>query len=321
VDCVLNGHDAIERIKSGEPVYNAVFMDHMMPVMDGIETTKWIRAIGSEYTGTVPVIALTANAVAGNERIFIDEGFQAFVSKPINVAKLDAVIKQWIMKDGKSHETMQNPVSGDQPGNEDTGTVNAELPEIPGINTAHGIGMTGGETKDYIKILKVFNKDTRTKIDSLKSCLATGDLPLYTTYIHALKSTLGSIGAFDLSDTAAILESAGIRGDTETIRSCSGVFFTDLEMLLNHISEALKIYGSNTGYIIDNELIKPVFIKMRSALNNYDIADINETAVILQEYTPDGEAGDEIRAVLRSVLTGEYEEAAGLIGRLLEQDQ
>jgi CheY-like chemotaxis protein len=96
VDCVMSGQDAVDRIAAGEPVYNAVFMDHMMPGMDGIEATKIIRALGTEYARNIPIIALTANAVAGNEQMFLDNGLNAFLPKPFNVRGLDAVIQRWV---------------------------------------------------------------------------------------------------------------------------------------------------------------------------------------------------------------------------------
>jgi PAS domain S-box-containing protein len=101
VDCVLSGQEAVNLIAAGRPVYDAVFMDHMMPEMDGIQATKIIRALGKEYAEKVPIIALTANAVAGNEQMFLDNGFNAFLSKPINVMTLDAIIQKWVRNKAK----------------------------------------------------------------------------------------------------------------------------------------------------------------------------------------------------------------------------
>jgi signal transduction histidine kinase/ActR/RegA family two-component response regulator len=98
VDCVTSGQAAIDRVKSGDPVYDAIFMDHMMPEMDGIETTQIIRSLDSEYAKTVPIISLTANALVGNEQMFLEKGFNAFLSKPIDILKLDATIKRWVRK-------------------------------------------------------------------------------------------------------------------------------------------------------------------------------------------------------------------------------
>ena len=97
VDCILKGEDAIELIRNNT-VYNAIFMDHMMPGMDGIETANAIRALGTDYARKIPIIALTANAIQGTEEMFYSSGFQDFISKPINIMQLDSVIRKWIHK-------------------------------------------------------------------------------------------------------------------------------------------------------------------------------------------------------------------------------
>jgi PAS domain S-box-containing protein len=96
VDCVLSGAEAVERLAAGDPVYDAVFMDYMMPEMDGVEAAARIRALGTDYARNIPIIALTANAVAGSEQMFLDNGFNAFLSKPFSVMNLDAVIQRWV---------------------------------------------------------------------------------------------------------------------------------------------------------------------------------------------------------------------------------
>jgi PAS domain S-box-containing protein len=96
VDCLTNGRDAVGRISSGDPVYDAIFMDHMMPGMDGVEATALIRGLGTKYAVNVPIIALTANAVAGSERMFLDNGFSAFLAKPFSVMSLNSIIQEWV---------------------------------------------------------------------------------------------------------------------------------------------------------------------------------------------------------------------------------
>jgi signal transduction histidine kinase/ActR/RegA family two-component response regulator len=101
VDCISSGREAINRIAAGKPVYDAVFMDHMMPELDGVEATAAIRALGTKYSETIPIIALTANAVTGSEQMFLDNGFSAFLAKPFNVANLDAIIQRWVRDKGR----------------------------------------------------------------------------------------------------------------------------------------------------------------------------------------------------------------------------
>jgi len=108
VDCLSNGADAIERIRGGSPVYNVVFMDHMMPGMDGIETADAIRSLGTEYASKVPIIALTANAIQGTDSLFFEHGFQAYITKPIDIITLDSVIKKWIRNESKDDEEISD---------------------------------------------------------------------------------------------------------------------------------------------------------------------------------------------------------------------
>jgi CheY-like chemotaxis protein/two-component sensor histidine kinase len=108
VDCVMSGQEAIDLIAEGKPVYDAIFMDHMMPGMDGIEATQAIRALGTEYAKNIPIIALTANAVAGNEQMFMENGFNAYLPKPFNVMTLDSIIQRWVIQMKNEKGEMKN---------------------------------------------------------------------------------------------------------------------------------------------------------------------------------------------------------------------
>jgi signal transduction histidine kinase len=98
VDCVTSGYDAIDIIKSGDPVYNIIFMDHMMPGIDGIETANRIRLLDSEYARKIPIVALTANAIQGTETLFYSNDFQEFLSKPIDIIQMDSIIRKLIRR-------------------------------------------------------------------------------------------------------------------------------------------------------------------------------------------------------------------------------
>ena len=94
-DCVLGGSEAYERIRAGEPIYNAIFMDHIMPGMDGIEAVAAIRSLNTEYAKNIPIIAVT---IMENERLFLENGFQDFLQKPVNIASLDSTVKRWVKR-------------------------------------------------------------------------------------------------------------------------------------------------------------------------------------------------------------------------------
>jgi PAS domain S-box-containing protein len=96
VDCVTGGQDSVDRIAAGEPLYDAIFMDHMMPGLDGMQATAAIRALETEYAHNIPIIALTANVVDESGQMFLDNGFDAFLPKPFNVMSLDSIVQRWV---------------------------------------------------------------------------------------------------------------------------------------------------------------------------------------------------------------------------------
>ena len=97
IDCVLSGQEAIDRVRRAEISYNLIFMDYLMPDMDGIEATRIIRReIGTEYAKTVSIIALTATECEGKEDMFLNYGFNAILSKPIDIMLLDKEINRWV---------------------------------------------------------------------------------------------------------------------------------------------------------------------------------------------------------------------------------
>jgi CheY-like chemotaxis protein len=108
VDCVNSGPQAIKLIKEEKIKYNAVFMDHMMPGMDGIEAVRIIRnEINTGYANNVPIIALTANAIVGNDKMFLEHGFQDFLTKPIDIMRLNEAINRWVRDKNYEQELRQ----------------------------------------------------------------------------------------------------------------------------------------------------------------------------------------------------------------------
>jgi CheY-like chemotaxis protein len=108
VDCVSSGQESIDRIAAKEPVYDAIFMDHMMPGMDGIEATKRIRNLETEYAASIPIIALTANAVEGNEQMFLENGLNAFLPKPFGTVNINKIIQRWVRDKNRENVIISN---------------------------------------------------------------------------------------------------------------------------------------------------------------------------------------------------------------------
>jgi PAS domain S-box-containing protein len=220
------GADAVELVKKHS--YDIIFMDHMMPGMDGIEATAIIRAMGGVYR-EVPVIALTANAVSGMREMFLDNGFNDYLAKPIEIAKLNEIIEKWIPVDKQRRKTVAA-----------IGTAPASPFHIDGMDVAKGIAMTGGTMQGYREVLGVFYQDILERLPLLKDMPPEQELPLYITQVHALKSASASLGAMELSQEAAGLEAAGRAGDLATLEAGISRFYADLEKLAERIRAALE---------------------------------------------------------------------------------
>ncbi|MFP3153658.1 response regulator [Lachnospiraceae bacterium ZAX-1] len=231
IDICLSGFEAIELVQEND--YDIVFMDHMMPAMDGIETTAAIRALPGKKFQEMVIVALTANAISGMRERFLASGMNDYISKPIEPKKLYDLIHKWIPKE-KWVET--NTVSNIAPATKRT------LLDIYDTDVEHGIQMIGGNEENYINVLKVFSKDARMRFDFLRDISLTSetDLTFFSIHAHALKSAAASIGAANVSELAKKLEFAGKSRDIETIKGSVETFLAELAKLADSIDRAVN---------------------------------------------------------------------------------
>jgi len=282
VDTLMRGHDAVERIRFGEPVYDAIFMDHMMPGMDGVETVRAIRALGTEYARNVPVVALTANAIVGMEAFFLENGFQAFLSKPIDKLKLDAVLRTWVMDEFREAPMASGP--------EITENGVAAPPRIPGVDTEAGLALYEGDVECYLTVIRSFVSDTRRVIDRLRRVSAES-LPDFAAAAHAIKGVSATIGAKTLHEKAARLEAMAKAGDLFGVEERCGAFVRDLESLVDGIQSWVEARDSRNP---KPRLVAPdraVLAALQEGCETYDIDSINAVMEKLEESEYD-EGGD-----------------------------
>jgi CheY-like chemotaxis protein/two-component sensor histidine kinase/HPt (histidine-containing phosphotransfer) domain-containing protein len=233
VDCVTSGREAIDRLQAGEPRYDAVFMDHMMPGMDGVEATKRIRAIEGDYILQLPIIALTANAVAGNEQFFLDNGFQAFLSKPVSLSKLDLIIRRWLMGDGEATDKAVQAAN-----NGDSAASPPISIEIPNINAKLGLGIYDNDVEMYLDILRSFTEDIPAELEKLRD-ITEQTLPLYAINVHTVKGSAAGIGARASADAAKRLEQMAKEGDINGVLAESTPFVQSVYSLISDIKRYL----------------------------------------------------------------------------------
>jgi CheY-like chemotaxis protein len=305
IDLCLSGADAIEAVK--EIDYDLVFMDHMMPEMDGIEATKIIR----EFRRDLPIIALTANAVSGVREMFLENGFNDFLSKPIETVKLNSILAKWVPKIKQERNSSEDARATDE-------ILAASEIKIEGIDIKKGIKMIGGKLELYMETLAVFRRDGVQKIGEIKRSFEAANYSLYATYVHALKSASANIGAIGLSEAAKELEAAGKREDSAFIGLNNAKFLANLEVILSDIGRVLAGNRESRQGSVDLELLRSELNRLEEALMALDFNAINKAADGLQEFAQASEVGVAVENILQSVLIGDYDEAANAI-RYLRQ--
>ncbi len=203
---------AISMLRSKD--FHIVFMDHMMPEIDGVEATQIIRSKDDEYYRKLPIIALTANAVNGVREMFISAGMNDFIAKPIELSALDRALKAWLPKD-----LMKTPSEGENYPNDRRKSVPAEKPDTGDelFNPETGIFYTGGDTDAYLEILEVYVRKSGEKREYIQKLFDEKSWKNYVIEVHALKSTSMTIGSKLLSERAKELELAGKAGNYKLI--------------------------------------------------------------------------------------------------------
>jgi signal transduction histidine kinase/CheY-like chemotaxis protein/HPt (histidine-containing phosphotransfer) domain-containing protein len=236
VDCVTSGREAIEEIKKGTK-YNAIFMDHMMPEMDGIEAVRIIRNdIDSEYAKTVPIIALTANAVRGNEEMFLNSGFQAFLSKPIDINMMDSVIRQWV-RDKTREENQAGQAVPEINSGVRTGSRTGK--DIPGIDMKRALEQLGDDEEILELTLQSFVENSPSALGKLKN-FKPEEIGDYIITVHGLKGVFRNICAGEAAALSARLEQAGKAHDVDFIKGNNDALITVIEKLVVEFKEWLE---------------------------------------------------------------------------------
>jgi CheY-like chemotaxis protein len=303
VDICDNGRTSISKVKAKQ--YDLIFMDHMMPGMDGIEALTHIRALGGEYFKQVPIIALTANALSGMQEMFISKGFNDYLAKPIEISKLNALMEKWIPTEKRQSAAMAG------------GLPEPVRPfEIEGMDVEKGITMAGGTEAAYREILDLYCRDVENRMPFLRVPSGMEDMKSFVIQVHALKSASAGIGADALSAKALFLENAGGENNVELIAEHLPGFRQDLSTLTAQISAVLRT-EKRQAEGPKNPLDKETLLRLKSALDQLDVSNVD---LLLNEMLAEEHSDHEkqiLSKVSTCVLFSEFEEAVALLDSLL----
>ena len=248
VSCCESGKEALERCMNED--YDIVFMDHMMPEMDGVEAMHRIRQALAKKNRETIIIALTANASSMAKDMLLKEGFDGFIPKPIQTGELEGVLmnllpQSAVRSDAKAGHNMNGGSendSGSGEKEEKTGTKRDpfEILENAGVNTVYALSCCGNVRPLYMDILREYADESAEKKGELVKAFEARDFENYTIRIHGLKSTSRLIGAESVSALAAGLEEAAKSGDEEKVKKLQEEFMPGYEALVEAIKIALS---------------------------------------------------------------------------------
>jgi len=335
VDLCKSGEEAFSAIKKQE--YDIIFMDHMMPEMDGIEATKRIRSWEKQQNDAnilqvqrkpVPIIALTANAVMGMRDMFLDTGFSDFLAKPIDVVKLDELLNKWIPREKREQRAEKKAPGAEKEALEKKPSLSFD---IQGVDTEKGMAMTGGTEESYRIVLTMFYRDAQERLPLLQKAPSAQTLDKFITQVHALKSAAASIGAMDLSHKAARLEAAGKAEDFDGIQKNLGGFAKQLDELVKNIQAALKT-DTAAGAPVESGTadggesaeaqdaltpLLPLLKKLKNALELQNFPEIDRLLNKAGKRPLDAEIKEALEKISDDVLVTEFDSAIKSIEKIL----
>ena len=312
-DTASSGPEAIELLRKNQ--YDMVFMDHMMPGMDGIEATRIIRGMGMD----VPIIALTANAMAGVKEEFLNAGMNDMLAKPIERALLNRILAAWIppekLEEKRSGmpDTAAAPDSDEAAGQEDFWSI---VENIDGLSTRTGLGLIFGQRDVYEDLLRLSIAEIEKCDNSLTSFLASGNMPGFAIEAHSMKSSLANIGAIELSAAARALESAANLKNVSYCGQELPSFLKGINDLNSSLKKAFAAKKSSRGPVEIPPGLPAIFESMLAAFDEMDFLAINDALKNLSELHSDGALKEEIEKIVDAVMVMDYDGARQVMHEL-----
>ena len=291
IDTAISGFEAVDKIRDGQ-TFDIIFMDHMMPRMDGIEATKLIRSLG--YSG--PVVALTANALAGQAEMFLNSGFDDFISKPIDIRQLNGVLNK-LIRDKQTPDVIEEArrqknnlyASGDH-----NIAIDAQLAEF-------------------------FVRDAKKAVSQLQAisdnnCRRVDDVSNFIINVHALKSALANVGEGEVSSKAAELEQAGRENNIQLVLSSLPAFLKSLNDVIEKLKPSDEEHEDDP--VVEDEESKIFLLEKLTAIQEACVlldkkAAKKALAEIKQRIWPKV-IRDQLSAIAKHLLHSEFDEAASI---------
>ncbi|MFA9462787.1 MAG: ATP-binding protein [Velocimicrobium sp.] len=306
VSKALSARECLALVKDN--YYDLILLDHMMPEMDGVEVLSKIRAIKGEYYKQVKVIALTANAIRGIREMYLESGFTDYISKPIDIGRLDEVLSKHLPHELIKEDKFLRKKSQDV------------FPyKIKNVNTEEGIGNCSGSLKLYFELLHTVLLEGNKKHYMMKEYIATENIKSYMVEVHSLKSVAASIGANPLSMLAKKHEEEAKAGNDRFIKRDGEHLLMMYKELLDSIEHVLKLQETEESFEEENKIfigrVEEKFEEVYQLVSNYE----DEKAIVeldsLKKANLTSEQKDKVLRVIEAVKILDYREALKILSR------
>ncbi|MCL2242907.1 MAG: ATP-binding protein [Treponema sp.] len=302
IDSAMSGPEAIKKVKEGRE-YDIIFMDHMMPEMDGMEAVKQIRAMGYK----APIVALTANAVAGQADIFLHNGFDDFISKPIDIRQLNSILNR-LVRDKQPNDVIEaarmkytNSVINDSGKNKEDAQAQSKSlflnKEISGINIQGGIQHYEGDEKVFLKILRSYAASVSSMLDDMNNIsmdnIMNDDSSLnnYKIKVHGIKGTSYDVFAEQTGKEAKDLEDAAKSHNIDFIREKNESFMVNTRKLMDDIKNLIACIEAEHPKPKKEKPDADILAKLITACNDYSIDIIDEAIEEIEKYQYEADDG------------------------------
>ncbi|MCR5347822.1 MAG: response regulator [Fretibacterium sp.] len=294
IDTANSGPEMLQMVRMTH--YDAIFLDHRMPGMDGVEAFHAMKDLPNNLNAETPVIAFTANAVLGARQMYLDEGFTDYLSKPVDTFRLEQILLSYLPsekikpvdQEEPSNQTESQPAGTGEPVSEKAKAPATPEPEpeqeepespyahIPGIDYDAAVANCGAE-ETFVAALQIFYDTLDQKANEIEKYEKEKDIKNYTILVHALKSASRLVGALQLSADAKYLEDCGNAQNVEEIEAKT----PDLLLRYRRYKEALApIFGKNEDDSslpeISTEDLHEMYSLIRGFAQDFDLDNIDK---------------------------------------------
>ncbi|MBO4396299.1 MAG: response regulator [Eubacterium sp.] len=280
IDTAESGREALVLTEKND--YDVVFVDHMMPEMDGLETLEEMKK-QPKYADSVHV-ALTANAISGAREMYLEAGFDDYLSKPIDGDLLEKQLSKYIPASKQIDEGVS--FSGKEAAEREAAEKKEIIPDwirkIPGVDVAEGVKNCGGEDL-FMNVIRTFHDTADQKYREIVGFYLTNDWKNYTIRVHALKSSARIIGAMKLSKLAEALEMAGKSDDIDYIRSHSDACLGMFEMLDARLKKFDEVSADLP--LADDDILREAYRALYDFAEDMDFGNVESVLESLKDYS------------------------------------